>query len=128
MLSKKKKISRKSWLGAAIFLGIFAFTLLPANSFAAKCGETETFFDWECDSSNTIPSLFVTILNWVAAGVIVVVIGSVIYGSIMYSSSGGNPSQAKQAIGIIRNAVIALILFASMYTILNFLVPGGMFT
>jgi hypothetical protein len=96
------------------------------KSDAGYCG-TKTFFNWGC-SGDGIMGLLMTIFNWLAIGVTLVVIGGIIYGAITYTSSGGNPEQAKRGIGIIRNAIIALLMYFAMWSLLNFLVPGGVFT
>ncbi len=95
-----------------------------------KCGSTSTFFDWGCsgDDDNQIMNVLVTILNWLAIGVSVVVLIGIVYGAVMYASAGGNEAQTKKAIGIIRNAVIALVLYFAMYSILQYLIPGGVFS
>jgi len=91
------------------------------------CG-TPTFFNWECaDSNDGIGGLLLTIFNVLAVGVTIAVVAGVIIGAVMYTSSGGNPEQAKKAVGVIRNSFIALLLYFAMWTLLNFLMPGGMF-
>lgn len=101
---------------------------LPARA-AETCGSTATFFNWDCssDDKNIIMDALISILNWAAVGVSVVVVIGIIYGGIMIASAGGNESQMKKGITIIRNAVIALILYFGMWAILNFLIPGGLF-
>ena len=97
----------------------------------SKCGDTATFFDWGCSDGsgdNQIMNVLVTILNWLAIGVSVVVLIGIIYGAVMYASAGGNEAQTKKAIGIIRNAVIALLLYFGMWAILQYLIPGGVFS
>jgi hypothetical protein len=91
------------------------------------CG-TDTFFDWGCtrDGEQVTP-LLISILNWLAVGVTIAVTAGVVYGAVMYTSSSGRSEQAKKAIGIIRNAIIALVLYFAMWAVLNFLVPGGLF-
>ena len=71
--------------------------------------------------------MLLTITNWLAIGVAIAVVGGIVYGAIMYTTSGGNQEQAHKAIGIIRSAVIALILYFAMWSFLNFLTPGGLF-
>ena len=61
-------------------------------------------------------------------GVTIAVIAGIIYGAVLYTSAGGKSDQAQKAIGIIRGAMIALLLYFAMYAILNFLVPGGLFS
>ncbi len=102
--------------------------------FAAECGigpdgkPLKTFFNWGCTSSGEqITPLLITILNWMSVGVALVVVGAIIYGSILYTSAGGNPEQAKKAMGVIRMAIIALLMYFAMWAALNWLVPGGMF-
>ena len=97
----------------------------------SKCGDTATFFDWGCSDSgddNQILNVLGTILNWLAIGVSVVVLIGIVYGAVMYASAGGNEAQTKKAIGIIRNAIIALILYFAMWAILQYLIPGGVFS
>lgn len=97
----------------------------------SKCGDTATFFDWGCSDGsgdNQILNVLGTILNWLAVGVSVAVLIGIVYGAVMYASAGGNEAQTKKAIGIIRNAIIALILYFAMWAILQYLIPGGVFS
>ena len=71
--------------------------------------------------------MLVTISNWLAAGVVIAVIGGIIYGAIMYATSAGDAGKAKSATEIIRNAFIALILYFLMWAFLQYIVPGGLF-
>lgn len=110
-----------------VLLSVIIFKSTPA--FAAECGNAkDTFFDWGCGSGDPITSMVITIFNWVTGGVSIVVVGGIIYGGILYMSSGGNQARAKQGMDVIRNAVIALIFFLGMFAIMNFLIPGGLFT
>lgn len=68
---------------------------------------------------------FVLILS---LGVGIVATGAIIFGAILYSSARDNASQTQQAIGVIRNAVIGIILYIFMVAIVNWLVPGGVIT
>jgi hypothetical protein len=98
-----------------------------------NCG-TDTFFNWGCKQTKAtykeeqITPFLITILNWLAIGVTIAVIAGIIFGAVQYTTSGGNPAQAQKAIGLIRNAVIALILYFARWALLNFLVPGGLFS
>ncbi len=96
----------------------------------STCGTAHTFFDWGCngaDDKDSILTVLVTISNWLAAGVVIAVIGGIIYGAIMYATSAGDASKAKSATEIIRNAFIALILYFLMWAFLQYIVPGGLF-
>lgn len=95
---------------------------------ATKCDGVITLFDWQCSgASNGILALVVTFLNWMAAGVAAAVLAGIVYGSIIYATAAGDESKAKHGIEIIRNAVIALVLYALMWSFLQFLIPGGLF-
>ena len=100
------------------------------NSSPNECGTAHTFFDWGCngaDDKDSILTVLVTISNWLAAGVVIAVIGGIIYGAIMYATSAGDAAKAKSATEIIRNAFIALILYFLMWAFLQYIVPGGLF-
>lgn len=96
----------------------------------STCGSAHTFFDWGCNGASdkdSILTVLVTISNWLAAGVVIAVIGGIIYGAIMYATSAGDAGKAKSATEIIRNAFIALILYFLMWAFLQYIVPGGLF-
>lgn len=100
----------------------------PAHA-AEDCNGTATFFKWNCSGGdNQIMSVLGQILNWLAIGVSVAVLIGIVYGAVMYASAGGNEAQTKKAIGIIRNAIVALILYFAMWAILQYLIPGGVFS
>lgn len=100
----------------------------PLTKFAATCGNTETFFNWGCDNpDNPIMDVVITIFNWLSIGVVTVVIVVVVVGGIQYMTAGGNSDNAKKAKDRIRNAIIALGLYLIMWSLLNYLVPGGVF-
>lgn len=66
-------------------------------------------------------------INFLAAGIGLVVLAGIVFGAVTYATSAGSAEQAKKGISFITNAVIALLLFIFMYAIINFLVPGGLF-
>jgi hypothetical protein len=106
------------------------FSQLAATTY--KCGETDTFFQWgDCNASsdNAIMDTIVTIFNWASIGVVTVVVIFVVVGAIQYmtGSSGGKDKETKSGLGTIRNAILALGLYFIMWTLLNYLVPGGVF-
>jgi hypothetical protein len=69
----------------------------------------------------------IAIFNLLAAGVGIAVIAGIIYGSIVYGSSGGAPQRSQQGITIITNALIGLLAYFLMWSLINWLVPGGLF-
>ena len=89
--------------------------------------ECEVYFNWGA-GTDQCPSIIDTarvIFNWVAIGVSTVVVIMVVIGAIQYMTAGGSQEQAKKGIEIIRNAILALVLYMIMWALLNFLVPGG---
>jgi hypothetical protein len=78
-------------------------------------------------TTTAIWSLLLMAINILTAGVGVAAVGGIVYGSIMYASAGGSPDQVKKAREIITNVVIGIIAYALMYSLLNFLIPGGLF-
>lgn len=123
------RTSGKEWDDASGQCKTITPTSTPASTGPGNnnCG-VNTFFDWGCSGSGEqITPVLITILNWLAVGVTLAVIGGIIYGAIMYTTSGGNSQQSQKAMGIIRNAFIALVMYFAMWALLNWLVPGGLF-
>jgi hypothetical protein len=55
-------------------------------------------------------------------------VAGIVYGAVLYTTAADKAEQTKKAIGIITNVVIGIIAYALMYLVLNFLIPGGIFT
>jgi len=124
--------------GLFLLLGVMAI-LTPGVAFATEAKnngcETDTAII-KCDNvdvtqdgvENTgLWSILMLAINVLTAGVGVVALAGIVYGSILYTSAGGNQEQVKKAMGIFTNVVIGVIAFAGMWALLNFLVPGGVF-
>jgi hypothetical protein len=78
-------------------------------------------------SQNCIYTSYITpAINFLSIGVGVVVLAMIIIGAIQYSASNGNPQAVNAAKKRIFNAILALIVFAFSYALLNFLIPGGL--
>jgi hypothetical protein len=95
-----------------------------------KCGGATTVI-LDCggkSGEDAIGDLLKQFVLLLSLGVGIVATGAIIYGAILYSSARDNASQTQQAIGVIRNAVIGIILYIFMVAIVNWLVPGGVFT
>lgn len=78
--------------------------------------------------ANPIWKILIFALTIMTAGVGILGVGGIVYGSILYASASDKAEQTKKAIGIISNTVIGLVAYAFMYLLLNFLIPGGIFT
>lgn len=117
---------------------------LPNNTILAKKGETcgdVVLSDNEycCDGIVTtsdicgsgtgdgISLLLLKAINILTALVSIAAVGGLVFGSILYTTAAGDSAKTKKGITVITNVVIGLIAFASMWALLNFMIPGGVF-
>jgi hypothetical protein len=99
------------------------------------CGGAETAII-KCDGydnkggveKNGIWALLLLVINVMTAGVGVLAIAGIVYGSILYTTAEDKADQVKKATDIITNVVIGLVAFALMWAGLNFIIPGGVFS
>ncbi len=75
----------------------------------------------------TVISYIVIITNALSALVGVVIVTMIIIGGIQYSTAGPDPSKVQAARTKITNALLALVLFVFGFSILQWLIPGGIF-
>lgn len=66
-------------------------------------------------------------INFLSGGVILIVSIVIVMGGIQYTTAAGNPQIIQAAKNKISNAVIALFLYFFMYSIAQWLIPGGIF-
>ncbi len=66
-------------------------------------------------------------VNFLSAGVIIIVIAMIIIGGIQYSYAGGDPNGVAEAKKKIVNAMIALLAYIFLYAFIQYLIPGGIF-
>lgn len=133
---KIKQTIRNAVLAGFLFfsaLGVTA-TLAPASTASADCGGVPTSVISCSQGGGTnleetgVWGILLLAVNILTAGVGVLALAGIVYGAILYTSAGGNPEQVKKARGIFINVVIGVVAFGIMFTLLNFLVPGGVFT
>ena len=123
----KKLVKAKTNIIAATVLAIGVASLFYGHAVLAEstCGDTKTFFNWNCsDGTNPILGMLSTILGWAAAAVIPVCTIGIVVGAIMYASSGDNQANAKKGLDVIRNAIFALVIWAAARGILLFVIPS----
>jgi len=77
---------------------------------------------------NPIFEWMVYFINVATFGVLVLLVGSIVVGGIQYSVSQGNPQKTAAARDRIISALIGLALFSLMAVILQWLIPGGIFS
>jgi hypothetical protein len=66
-------------------------------------------------------------INFLSAIVGIIVVGSIIWAGIQYSSASADPQKVSAAKNRIKNAVLALVAYLFIYAFLNYLIPGGLF-
>lgn len=104
-----------------------------------QCGNTDsairTKFDFGCIGGDPnsprnlspIMDLLYSLIRFLSAGVGVVIVISIIMAGIQYSSSEGNPEATQQSKTRIRNALMGLIIYIFAFSLVQYLVPGGLF-
>jgi hypothetical protein len=66
-------------------------------------------------------------MNMVSGAIAIAVIGNIIYAGIQYSMAQGDPGNVGKAKTRIRNALVAFIMYVSLFGFLQWLIPGGVF-
>lgn len=134
------KIKYKKFIQVAMGLSVvgafmFAPLIISSNVSAVDCsilpqdicnaaGEKSN----NGDVKNTaVWKLLLLVVNVLTAGVAILAIGGIIYGAILYTSAGDNQGQLAKAKDTIRNVIIGIVAFAFMYSLLQWLIPGGVF-
>ena len=109
---------------------VFAFSsLVPVSAAdAATCKDVGATIV-KCDDSGKGPlaNLISQIIDFLAIGVGIAVVGGIVWGSLIYVMSNGESAKTQQGVTIIVNSVIGLIVFIFAYALINFIVPGGAF-
>lgn len=119
---------------ALVLVSGLTVSSLYAPTVAADCGGVKTaIISCEQNGDGTakdsgVWGILLLALNIMTAGVGIVAVGGIVYGAILHSSSQEDAGQIKQAKDIIKNVVIGLVAYGGMYLLLNFLIPGGIFT
>ncbi len=109
-------------------IALFAIAAAPLPAFAAECGGTKTgLVDCSAkkpgvESINDLISLTISIMTVIIG---IVAVGGLAYAAILYASARDNQSQISQAMTIIRNIIIGLVLYGFTIAIVNWLIPGG---
>jgi hypothetical protein len=123
-------------LCAAVVLAAGAVALVGPTSSALECSVLP---DDICNAADKPASggkaedtgvwkLLILVINIMTAGVAILAVVGIVYGAVLYTSAGGNQEQVKKARTIFTNVAIGIIAFAAMWSLLNWLVPGGVFS
>lgn len=124
-----KKIYTTTLLVISLMVGSLVLAAaVPRDVFANQsCGNADTSIISCDDGVDGVWALLMIAINILTAGVFIAAIGGVVYGSILYTSAGGNQEQVKKARTILTNVVIGMVAFAMMFALLQWLIPGGLF-
>ena len=86
-----------------------------------------TNIDLGCQTQgNAIMDMLFGIINFLSAGVGVVLIFSTVLAGIQWSAARDNPGSVEKAKSRLLSNLLALGLFIFAWALLNFLVPGGL--
>lgn len=88
------------------------------------CKETGKGKDLE---NNGVWALLLMLIRIMTAGVGVLAVGGLAYGAFLWTTAGGNSSQIAKSKEVMFNVVVGIVTFALMWSLLQFLIPGGVF-
>lgn len=71
--------------------------------------------------------ILLVVINILTAGVGILAVAGIVYGSVLYASAGGSAEQVKKAVTVFTNVIIGIVAYVGMYAFLNFIIPGGLF-
>ena len=72
-------------------------------------------------------AILLLVLNLMTGLVGLAAVGGIVYASILYTTAQDNSGQVTKAKETIFNVVLGIVLFALMYSFLQFIIPGGVF-
>ncbi len=99
------------------------------SSDVGTCAGVKTdYFACSGNGSDAVGSLLTQITLIVSVGVGIVAVGGVVYAGILYASAQDNQDQVRKSINVLRGVGIGILLYVLMVAIINFIVPGGVFS
>lgn len=106
---------------------------IAAGSADKKCTDNVVILKAACGDNksvqtNSIFLILLIVIRFLTVGVGIAVAGGIIYGGLLYMTARGNSAQTHKAVITIVNSMVGLLLYIFMFTILNFLIPGGIFS
>lgn len=122
----------KNFITALTFLVLFScpsVATVAAQTLKSdpNCNNSSDIGIQKCVQNNQITKDLNLIVNFLSAGVGIVIIAVIIIGGIQYSLAGDNSTATGEAKKRIVNGVIALAAFIFSYAFLQWLIPGGIF-
>ncbi|MCA9340935.1 hypothetical protein KC952_00195 [Candidatus Saccharibacteria bacterium] len=141
MLKKETTLRLFITISAVLLSGMYTLINPVKPAFAAEvCGTKTTVLDGSfipCKKSddnkksdlesNAIWGILLFVISVLTAGVGILAVGGIIYGAILYTTAQDNSGQITKSKETIAHVVVGLILYAFMWSLLQFLIPGGVF-
>ena len=127
---------------AMLMIPILTVTFASTRAQAATCGGVEVSI-LQCDKNQAeaekskksnapvedtgIWKILILVLNIMTGMVALAAVGGIVYASILYATAEDKSAQVQKAKETMFGVVVGLVLFAGMYAILQYLIPGGIF-
>jgi hypothetical protein len=134
MVVGSMKLIQKLTLTLAALFTIPFVAVGFSQTASAECANVKTsIINCENKKSNDlkdngVSQILIIVLNIMAGGVAIAAIAGFVYGGILYATAEDKADRVSKAKQTIFNVVLGLILFAFMFSLLQFLIPGGIFT
>jgi len=134
-MKKIKSILFGTFLALAISFQ-FVMPVAAQSEQAAKCGDNQVAVSIPINGQNCIDkgdkvennviiTWLSTIIKFLTVGVGIAATGGVVYGGFLYMSAQGNAGRTQKGVATILNAIIGVVLYALLFAIINFIIPGG---
>lgn len=127
-------------IAAIIFIGLTVGSIIfsmPTEAHAStSCAGVKTSY-FSCPNGQENPNqldqtgfwkFLLTTITILTSLIVIVAVGGIVYGAIMYASAGDNEGQVQQAKTIIRDVILGIVVYAAMWSFAQYLIPGGIFT
>lgn len=93
---------------------------------AGKCGQARTnLIGCTGTGVQAIGDVLRQIITILSILIGIAAVGGIAYAAVQYASATDNSTQTKNAIDLIRNIVIGILVYGFMVAIINWLIPGG---
>ena len=133
---KKARILLLTLLFGATFLLHAAPVSAQTDQKTVQCGDDQVAVGVAINGNNCIDKgtklednvivvWMVMIIKFLTVGVGLAATGGVVYGGFLYLTAQGNGGKTQKGITTIMNSLIAVLLYALTFAIINFIIPGG---
>lgn len=108
--------------------------ILPqlTSSGLRDCGGTQTAYFTCTGGSSAGTSSFwqlaLILLNIFTGLIAIVAVGGVVWGALRYAASQDDSSATNEAKAFIRNVILGIVLYLAMWAIMQYIIPGGIFS